>query len=557
MKGSLVKLLSLILLFSSMFANNVLSMGSIKPMYEDTEFEVFTEDGIVYGIITTTLRYAIEDIHVNNYLVREGNTFSVDMQIDNPDWMGERIKKKEVIVNFGTLDDGEYKFIIKYRGEITHSFEFKVPAGEKKQKDKELSISIDYNYMNFEDPPVIVNGRVLIPLRSVFEELGCSLQWNDAQRKVYVKNDDSDIVLTAGSKEAIINNEIRILDVPADIINNRIYVPVRFVCESIGKLVYWNSFNREVQIFNSKVPGTLVSASEKYSRDYMNQLALYEDRVYFIGPNGGLYSMNMDFTDIQVVNKDLYASFIIHNGYIYSSSTLNGIAYSNGVPYSLLLNRGKLGGSEKERLLNLEDVKSYQISGDWIYFYTNAGNKRMSLDGKNFSDTFKASYPIKLDEIWYTDGRNKENTSTGKVENIYDDYMRVLYSDGEWIYFTDERSSDQNNNCLYRIKTDGTYLTRINDSKTMDVIVKDGWIYYLDYTSYIGNELEEKISLYRIKEDGTQREMLYSGLKTDIPDKNFAGFAGDWIFYRDRSNIYKTKIDGSETKVFQLNSLNK
>nr|WP_027622595.1 copper amine oxidase N-terminal domain-containing protein [Acetivibrio clariflavus] len=65
-------------------------------------------------------------------------------------------------------------------------------------------------------------------------------------------------MLTVGSNVAIRNADFVIMDVTPEIIEDRIYMPIRFVCESIGKRVEWNSFNREVQIYDNKVPGTLI-----------------------------------------------------------------------------------------------------------------------------------------------------------------------------------------------------------------------------------------------------------------------------------------------------------
>jgi len=139
---------------------------------------------------------------------------------------------------------------------ITHEFEFSVPV---EVKEKEIKVSIDNVFLSLENPPVIINDRVLIPLSSVFEKLGCNVEWDASDRKrAYIKKDGIDIMLTVGSNVAIRNADFVIMDVTPEIIEDRIYMPIRFVCESIGKRVEWNSFNREVQIYDNKVPGTLI-----------------------------------------------------------------------------------------------------------------------------------------------------------------------------------------------------------------------------------------------------------------------------------------------------------
>lgn len=96
--------------------------------------------------------------------------------------------------------------------------------------------------------PVIVEGRTLLPVRAVVEEMGGSVDWNSEERKVTLTKDDDVIVLTIDSKDALYNEQTSELDSAPVIINNRTMLPIRFIAESFGFDVEWNADTKTVNI---------------------------------------------------------------------------------------------------------------------------------------------------------------------------------------------------------------------------------------------------------------------------------------------------------------------
>ncbi|MBC9784653.1 copper amine oxidase N-terminal domain-containing protein [Heliobacterium chlorum] len=93
--------------------------------------------------------------------------------------------------------------------------------------------------------PVIENGRTLVPVRAITEALGATVQWNAGEQKVTITQDNKEIILTLGSNEALINGEKVTIDVPGKVVNNRTFVPLRFISETLKKDV---SFDPESQV---------------------------------------------------------------------------------------------------------------------------------------------------------------------------------------------------------------------------------------------------------------------------------------------------------------------
>lgn len=115
-----------------------------------------------------------------------------------------------------------------------------------------IQVKLDGKEIVSDSPPVIVDGRTLVPARALFEAMGGTVSWNEASREVSVSVDDVNVKLKINSKKAYINGTEKTLDVPAKIIKNRTMIPVRFVSEAAGCQVSWNGKNRIVSIVSPK-----------------------------------------------------------------------------------------------------------------------------------------------------------------------------------------------------------------------------------------------------------------------------------------------------------------
>jgi len=101
--------------------------------------------------------------------------------------------------------------------------------------------------------PRYIGGRVLVPLRGVFEEMGAFVQWHPGTRTVTAQKGETDVSLRIGEKWASVDGQTMSMDVPAMIINGSTMVPIRFVSESLGAQVSWNDPSRTVLINTTNV----------------------------------------------------------------------------------------------------------------------------------------------------------------------------------------------------------------------------------------------------------------------------------------------------------------
>jgi hypothetical protein len=111
-----------------------------------------------------------------------------------------------------------------------------------------VKVFVDGSPVYFDVAPVIANGRVLVPLRGVFERLGATVAWDPTSQTVLAQNGATSVSLRIGSPQAFVNGQPQVLDVPAMLMGGRTLVPLRFISQALGAAVTWDAATSTVQI---------------------------------------------------------------------------------------------------------------------------------------------------------------------------------------------------------------------------------------------------------------------------------------------------------------------
>lgn len=88
--------------------------------------------------------------------------------------------------------------------------------------------------------PVESDGRILVPMRGVFEALGAEVKYDVGTQTIHAVRGATTISLRPGDETAQVNGETRRLETPAQVVNGSAVVPLRFVSEALGANVKWN-----------------------------------------------------------------------------------------------------------------------------------------------------------------------------------------------------------------------------------------------------------------------------------------------------------------------------
>lgn len=96
--------------------------------------------------------------------------------------------------------------------------------------------------------PQIIDDRTFVPIRWVSENLGATVYWDNKEYKVTIKTSDTEVILFIDKNEYYINGVKKYMDVCPIIKSDRTLVPIRFVAEALGCEVFWYSDERKVKI---------------------------------------------------------------------------------------------------------------------------------------------------------------------------------------------------------------------------------------------------------------------------------------------------------------------
>jgi hypothetical protein len=106
--------------------------------------------------------------------------------------------------------------------------------------------------IQLDAPPKIVNGRTLVPIRTITTAFNVEITWEPVFKLVIIKLGDTVIYLQIGTKYASVNGKKVDLDVAPQIISNYTYVPLRFISESLNASVEWDGTTKTIIIIYPK-----------------------------------------------------------------------------------------------------------------------------------------------------------------------------------------------------------------------------------------------------------------------------------------------------------------
>lgn len=156
-----------------------------------------------------------------------------------------------------------------------------------------IDLYVDSAQLQPDVPPTAVGGRTLVPLRSIFEAIGATVEWDNATQTATGRRGDSVVEIQLGNSTAYINGEACALDVPAQAVGGRTMVPVRFVSEALDCTVEWDGAAQAVYIFTADAPqdtpAAPASASQTASHEEPSEPQVNSNRTIYVTKSGKRY----------------------------------------------------------------------------------------------------------------------------------------------------------------------------------------------------------------------------------------------------------------------------
>ena len=148
----------------------------------------------------------------------------------------------------------------------------------------ELPVNAVNVHINGETPlftyaPLMIGDSVLVPVRTVMQHLGCTVEWNDAAQSVTIRNDTVTAVFVIDTPTVTVNGTVRAIPAAAILIGDTTYVPLRAVSEALGAVVGWDESTNTAGIY------TRVATAAKHT------LTIGDYRVNIGDSTGTLFSL--------------------------------------------------------------------------------------------------------------------------------------------------------------------------------------------------------------------------------------------------------------------------
>lgn len=114
---------------------------------------------------------------------------------------------------------------------------------------QEIKVFVNGQGITFDTKPYVDSqNRTMVPIRFISQELGYSVDWNGTAKEVTIQGEGVKIKLRIGKNVALVNGQERAMDTVAALVQGRTMIPLRFVAENMGALVHYDAATKTVHI---------------------------------------------------------------------------------------------------------------------------------------------------------------------------------------------------------------------------------------------------------------------------------------------------------------------
>ncbi|MGB9814298.1 MAG: stalk domain-containing protein [Thermovenabulum sp.] len=197
---------------------------------------------LIFTLIATTVALAaqpnkIKDKPIKERIRTEAKTVQANKGED------KTIKERQQITQKTTNKANIENLKMQVR-----NLEQQVKMLKEQIKEMKGAVKVNGKQLKFDVPPVIKNGRVLIPLRAVMNGFKADVSYDKDTNTVIIKKGDKVVKIDLTNNKVYVNDKEVSIDVPAMVINNRTLVPLRFLSEVLGKKVNYDEKTGDVDI---------------------------------------------------------------------------------------------------------------------------------------------------------------------------------------------------------------------------------------------------------------------------------------------------------------------
>jgi len=250
-----------------------------------------------------------------------------------------------------------------------------------------IDIMVNGHYIKTDASPFIISGSTYVPIRFVSEALGADeISWDSKNNTAVIKSNNIEIVLPIGENYGYINGKYVKIGNGIKLVDDRTFVPVRFISESLGAKVAWdgNYFTVGIDKDGIDVPPSLI-----HDRGFTNDDIFWLGRIIESEAMGEPLEGKIAVGNV-VLNRvksadypnTIYGVIFDDNNGVQFQPVSNGTIYNNPSYESIIAAKYSLQGEDivgdSLYFLNIATATS-----SWIYdnrtYYKTVGNHSFYL----------------------------------------------------------------------------------------------------------------------------------------------------------------------------------
>ncbi|MBR6728695.1 MAG: cell wall hydrolase [Clostridia bacterium] len=245
--------------------------------------------------------------------------------------------------------------------------------------DTPITLTINEMLIKTDTEPFLYEGNTYVPIRFVSEALSAdSVQWDGTREMATIQYEGKKIELPKDKKVAYINGKKITLAGGTKLVNDRVYVPVRFVAEEMDCTVDWifNTYTVDISKENVTVPPELV-AERSYTDDdiyWLSKIIHAESRGEPLRGKIAVGNVVLNRVKSSEYPNTIYGVIFDRQHGVQFSPVLDGSIYQSPLGDSVIAAKRALNG-EKEVgaclfFLNPKTAQSSWIITNRPYFKT-------------------------------------------------------------------------------------------------------------------------------------------------------------------------------------------
>ena len=256
-----------------------------------------------------------------------------------------------------------------------------VPAYAQNEFFAPVCITVNGDYVNSQNRGYLKSGVTMVSLRDIGDIFRASVGWNEKTSTATVQTDTKNIAVTKNKKTATVNGKNVTLDMGAAIVKDRIYVPLRFLSETLGAAVTWDAsaITAHITSDNAAVPAHL-TGDAPYTSDELYWLSRIVSAESSGEPNQGKVAVaNVVLNRVKSNDfpNTIYGVIFDRKYGVQFTPVSNGTIYQNPTTDSIIAAKRALLGEDISRQC-LYFLNPKTATNSWIVknrkFYKRIGN---------------------------------------------------------------------------------------------------------------------------------------------------------------------------------------